>query len=96
MKLNKEKTALIYNETLMLAGIPSEAFEYRLGNRSALDWIVDQYQIKTDPRSGIINDPNRRDEPRYIVELIQRVIYVSVETVKIIKGLLRLVEGEER
>ncbi|KAB2928072.1 MAG: DEAD/DEAH box helicase [Candidatus Contendobacter sp.] len=92
MKLNKEKTALIYNETLTLAGIPPGAFDYRLGNRSALDWIIDQYQTKTDPRSGIVNDPHRPDEPRYIIELIQKVIYVSVETVRIIEALPRLAD----
>jgi predicted helicase len=87
MKLSKDKTQIIYNDFLTLGGIPPEAFEYRLGNRSALDWIIDQYRVKTDKRSGITNDPNRTDEPDYIVNLIQRVITVSVETVKIVKGL---------
>ncbi len=48
-------------------GIPPEAHEYRLGNRSALDWIVDQYQVSTDKRSGITNDPNREDDKQYPV-----------------------------
>ncbi len=87
MKLSKDKTQIIYNHFLTLAGIPPEAFEYRLGNRSALHWIIDQYRVKTDKRSGIINDPNRADEPKYIVHLIQQVITASVETVKIVKGL---------
>lgn len=52
-----------------------------LGNRSALDWIVDQYQVSTDKRSGITNDPNRDDDPTYIVRLIKKVVTVSVETV---------------
>lgn len=46
MRYNKEKTQIVYNDFLTLAGIPLEAHEYRLGNRSALDWIVDQYQIQ--------------------------------------------------
>ena len=62
MRLSKDKTQIKYNDFLTLIGIPPEVFEYRLGNRSALDWIIDQYQIKTDKRSGIINDPNRLDD----------------------------------
>ncbi|MCX6147307.1 MAG: N-6 DNA methylase [Candidatus Kapabacteria bacterium] len=88
MKLNKDKSAIIYNDFLTLTGIPYEVFEYKLGNRSALDWIIDQYQIKTDKRSGITNDPNRSDEPDYIVNLIGRIITVSLETVKIVNSLV--------
>ena len=87
MKLSKDKTCIRYNDFLTLAGIPPEAFEYRLGNRSALDWIIDQYRVKTDKRSGITNDPNRPDNPQYIVKLIGKVITVSLETVKLVKGL---------
>jgi len=90
MKLTKDKSAIVYNEFLTLAGIPPEAFEYRLGNRSALDWIIDRYQVRTDQRSGIVNDPNRPDDLEYIVRLIGKVITVSLETVKIVKGLLPL------
>lgn len=93
MKYNKDKTAIIYNDFLTLSGIPPETFDYKLGNRSALDWIVDQYQIKTDKRSGIVNDPNRLDEPDYIITLIGKIITVSLETVKIVNG-LRDTEGE--
>jgi len=82
MKLSKDKRSLIYNDFLTLSGIPPEAFEYRLGNRSALEWIIDQYQVSTDKRSGITNDPNRTDDPEYIVSLIGQVITVSLETVK--------------
>src|SRR5512136_576051 len=60
---------------------------YRLGNRSALEWVIDQYQVSTDKRSGITNDPNRLDDPEYIVRLIGQVITVSLETVKIVKAL---------
>jgi len=87
MKLSKDKMQLVYNDFLILGGIPPEAFEYRLGNRSALDWIVDQFQVSTDKRSGIVNDPNRTDDPEYIVRLIGQVITVSLETVKIVKAL---------
>jgi predicted helicase len=61
--------------------IPPEVFAYRLGNRSALDWIIDQYQVTTDKRSEITNDPNRLDDEKYIVRLIKQIITVSLETV---------------
>ena len=87
MKLSKDKTQLIYNDFLTLDGIPAKAFDYRLGNRSALEWVIDQYRVKTDKRSGIVNDPNRADDPRYIVKLIGKVIAVSLETVEIVENL---------
>ena len=87
MKLSKDKTQLAYNDFLTLDGIPAKAFEYRLGNRSALEWAIDQYRVKTDKRSGIVNDPNRLDDPQYIVKLIGKVITVSLETVEIVEGL---------
>jgi len=87
MKLSKDKTQLVVNESLTLAGIPPEVFEYRLGNRSALEWVIDQYQVKTDKRSGIVSNPNREDDQEYIVRLVQQVITASLETVKIVNGL---------
>jgi predicted helicase len=87
MKLSKDKTSIVYNEFLAIAGIPPEVQEYRLGNRSALEWVIDQYQVSTDKRSGITNDPNRLDDPEYIVRLIGQVITVSLETVNIVKNL---------
>ena len=87
MKLSKDKTQLVYNDFLTLDGIPPKAFEYRLGNRSALEWVMDQYRVKTDKRTQIVNDPNRVDDPQYIVKLIGRVIAVSLETVGIVEGL---------
>lgn len=87
MRLSKDRRSIIYNDFLTLEGIPPEAFEYRLGNRSALEWIIDQYQVTIDRRSGITNDPNRREEPDYIVKLIGKVIAVSVETVRTLRDL---------
>ena len=66
----------------------------RLGNRSALDWVIDQYRVKTDKRSGIVNDPNRADDQEYIVRLIGQVISVSLETVNIVESLPALGVGE--
>ena len=90
MKLSKDKTQLKYNDFLTIDGIPAEVYEYQLGTRSALEWVVNQYQVKVDERSGIVNDPNRAEEPRYIVDFIGQVITVSLETVKIIAGLPEL------
>jgi predicted helicase len=84
MKLSKDKSELRYNDFLTLRGIPAAAFDYRLGNRSALEWVIDQYQVSTDKRSGITNDPNRPDDPQYILRLIGQVITVSLETQQII------------
>jgi len=71
MRLSKDKTTLTYNQFLTLSEIPKETYEYRLGNRSALEWVIDQYQISTDKRSGITNDPNRADDSTYILRLIR-------------------------
>ena len=87
MKLSKDKTSLVYNNFLTITGIPIKAFDYRLGNRSALEWVIDQYRVKTHERSGIVNDPNRTDDPQYIVKLIGKVTTVSLETVDIVNEL---------
>ena len=68
-----------------------ETFDYRLCTRSALEWVIDQYRVKVDKRSGILNDPNRADQTRYIVDLIGRVISVSLQTLEIVEALPDLV-----
>ncbi len=84
-------TRLKYNKRVTISDIPAEADEYMLGSRSALAWIIDRYQVKTDKASGIVNDPNDwADEvgnPRYIADLIGKVTRVAVETVRIVDGL---------
>ena len=90
MTLSKDKTQLKYNDFLTLSGIPTDVYGYRLGNRSALEWVIDQYRVSTDARSGIVNDPNRPDDPEYIVRLIGQVITVSLETVKLVSELSAL------
>ncbi|MDE0011504.1 MAG: N-6 DNA methylase [Candidatus Poribacteria bacterium] len=87
MKLSRDKTQIVYNNFLTIDGVPPEVFDYCLGTRSALEWIINQYCVKIDKRSGIVNDPNRTDDPQYIVKLIEKVITVSLETMKIIEGL---------
>jgi predicted helicase len=83
MRLSKDRKSLKVNDSLTLAGIPPETFEYRLGNRSALEWVIDQYQVTEDKRSGIRSDPNRTDDPEYTVRLVGQVVRVSLETVRI-------------
>ena len=93
-----DKTAILYNAHLTLKGIPPEALEYVVNGKPAIEVLMDQYQVTTDKDSGIVNDPNRwaeeHGQPRYIVDLIKRVVRVSVETVKIVKGLPALGEAE--
>ena len=95
MRLTPNKDALVVNDWLTLSGIPQECFQYRLGNRSALEWVIDQYQVSTDARSGITSDPNREDEPEYIVRLVGRVVQVSVETVKLVNELAEAITQED-
>ncbi|MBY6678338.1 DEAD/DEAH box helicase [Rhodococcus sp. BP-332] len=83
-----DHTAIVYNPKVTITGIPAEAEDYMLGSRSALAWIIDRYQVKTDGASGIVNDPNdwcdEHDDPTYIVGLIKRVTTVAVNTVRIV------------
>lgn len=84
-------TKLIYNKRVTISGIPAEADEYMLGSRSAVAWLIDRYQVKKDKASGIVNDPNdwadEMGNPRYIVDLIGRVVRVAMETVRIVADL---------
>ena len=79
--------SIIYNDFLTLSGIPSGVHDYRLGNRSALEWVIDQYRVTRDEQGHIASDPNRLDDEQYIVRLICQVITVSLETVKVVNGL---------
>jgi len=81
---------LFYNDWLSLSGIPEEVFEYRLGNRSALEWVIDQYRVTRDADEEIVSDPNRLDDEEYIVRLIGQVVHVSIETLKAIGKLPEL------
>ena len=86
-----DTSRIIYNAGITLAGIPAAAHEYQLGSRSALDWLIDRYQVRTHKASGIVNDPNdwcaEQGQPRYIVDLVKRVTTVSVRTVEIVRSL---------
>jgi predicted helicase len=87
MRLSTDRRSLKVNDSLTLGDIPPEASEYRLGNRSALEWVIDQYQVTEHKHSGIRSDPNRADDPEYIVRLVGQVVRISLETVRIVKSL---------
>ena len=75
------------NELQTLVNILPAAFAYHLGNRSALEWVYDQYEVSTDTRRGIVSDPTCVDDEEYIVHLVGRVITVSIETTRLVEAL---------
>ena len=95
----EDRTQIVYNEWLTLAGIPDEAHGYAVGPRTALEWLIDRYRVRTDKASGIVNDVNdwglelEPPNPRYVVELVKRIVTVSVETVRIVGALPPLEEA---
>ena len=90
----EDEAALIYNEHITLRGIPEEAHRYVVGQYSALRWLRERYYVKTDSASGIVNDPNdwcdERGDPRYIIDLVKRIVIVSVKTMEIVDALPEL------
>ncbi len=91
---NLDTSTIIYNAGITLTGIPADAHDYKLGTRSALDWLIDRYRVTTHKKSGIVNDPNdwaeEVGEPRYILDLVKRVTTVSLRTVEIVRSLPEL------
>jgi predicted helicase len=91
-----DKTTIQYNARIMLAGIPLEAYEYIVNGKPAIEWIMERYQVTVDKDSGIRNDPNdwarEHNEPRYILDLLKRVVTVSMETMKLLRSLPALNE----
>ena len=88
MRFADDETTLIINEHVRLSGIPEEAHRYVVNGRTPLEWFIDRYKIKQDSASGIVNDPNGWFEhPRDLVTAIERIVYVSVESTRIIEGL---------
>ena len=98
-KTEADKSVLVYNANLTFKGIPALAHEYVVNGRSPLEWMIDRYQVKTDKDTGIVNDPNQYSEdPRYIPDLIRRLVTVSVETMEIVNSMVKINEidcGEE-
>lgn len=83
-----DKTTIIYNSNIKLLGIPPEAYDYVVNGKSALEWMMERYQLSIDKDSKIINDPNDwSDDPRYILDLLKRIVRISLETMKIVNSL---------
>ncbi|WAI01351.1 DEAD/DEAH box helicase [Methanogenium organophilum] len=89
-----QKDTIIYNNTISITEIPDKAYQYIVNGKSAVEWIMERYQISTHKDSGITNDPNdwakEVGNPRYILDLLLSVINVSVQTVDIVDGLPEL------
>lgn len=80
--------AIIYNESITIKNIPEKAYDYVVNGRPAIEWIIDQYKVKTDKKSGITDDPNEfSDDPKYILNLLLSVITVSMRTLELIEEL---------
>ena len=87
-KLVNDLSTIIFNSDITISNIPEKAYEYVVNGRSAIEWIIDQYQVKTDKKSGITDDPNDYSEDeKYIFNLLLRIINVSVQTVDLINSL---------
>ncbi len=92
---DKDKTKVIYNANITMTDIPLDAYDYVVNGKPALEWVMERQVVKTDKASGIINDANdyaneTMNNPAYPLELFQRVITVSLETMKIVRGLAKL------
>ena len=89
-----DKSAIQYNPHIRITNIPLDAYEYVVNGRSAIEWIMERYQVKADKASGITNNPNdwarEHDQPRYILDLLLSIVTVSLETMKIVRALPKL------
>ena len=90
-----DKSTVVYNEFITLRDIPTEAYEYVVNGKPALEWVMERQRVKTDDDSGIVNDANLYatetvGDPRYPLDLFLRVIRVSIETMRIVKSLPKL------
>ncbi len=87
----QDRSTIVYNSRVTLSGIPQEAYRYRLGSKSAIEWVMDRYRVTTDKASGIVNDPNdwsrEVGDPRYVVDLLARIVTVSLATMAIVEAL---------
>ncbi len=88
----KGKTdTIIYNQHITVENIPAKAYEYVVNGKSAIEWILERYQITTHKASGIVNNPNHwateHDDPKYILRLLLSIINLSLRTVEIVEKL---------
>ncbi|HEY9123455.1 MAG TPA: type ISP restriction/modification enzyme, partial [Bacteroidales bacterium] len=86
-----QKDTIIYNSHITVSNIPAKAYEYVVNGKSAIEWIMERYQVTVHKESGIVNDPNdwakEVGNPRYILDLLLSIINVSVQTVDIVNSL---------
>jgi predicted helicase len=88
-----DRSVIVYNGNVVLRGVPSKAYDYVVAGKSAVEWVMERYQVMIDKDSQIKNDPNTwSEDPRYILDLVKRVVRVSVESAKIISELPPLQE----
>jgi predicted helicase len=87
MSLSKNRNSIRINDYLTITNIPPRALEYQVGNRAALEWIIDQYRCRNPVKKGYADDPNDQTDPDLIIRLIGQIITVSIETIKIINEL---------
>ncbi|MDW3721265.1 type ISP restriction/modification enzyme [Enterococcus faecium] len=79
---------IIFNEDIVITDIPERAYEYVVNGKPAIEWIIDQYQVKKDKKSGIVDDPNEfSDNPKYIFNLLLSIINVSMQTMDLVESL---------
>lgn len=99
MRFNKtgkavDRTKVIYNSGLAIGNIPEEAYRYTVGSKSAIEWVMDRYQVTEDKKTGIRNDVNdwstEHGDDKYIFMLLQRIVTCSMKTNEIVSGLPRL------
>ena len=90
----EDRSHIIYNDRVTIRGIPLAAYDYVVNGKSAIEWVMERYQVTTNKDSGIVNDPNKWlaecGNERYIVDLILKVVTVSMKTQKIVSSLPRL------
>ena len=86
-----DKSRIRYNDAIIISGIPERAYEYIINGKSAIEWVMERYAVTTDKDSGIKNDPNvfaeETGNPSYILDLLLRIITVSMRTMDIIDRL---------
>lgn len=89
-----QKNTIIYNSKITISDIPAIAYEYVVNGKSAIEWVMERYQITTHKESGIVNNPNdwamETGNPRYILDLLLSVINVSVQTMEILEELPKI------
>ncbi|CAH9018600.1 hypothetical protein NURINAE_01019 [Candidatus Nitrosacidococcus sp. I8] len=96
----KDQTRMIYNDFITIENIPERAYDYMVNGKSALEWVMERQSVRQDKDSGIINDANdwaneTINNPRYPLELFQRVITVSLKTLEIMAEISQLGNIEE-